>query len=135
MEKVRPWCGQPSDLGRPKNRTLIMPCHCCVMAMHEKTCGFLDLSTGLMLLFNSYEKCGYLHHFNCQILLFLVDLQLIYTLLQTDNHASTPPLSFLQAGCPSCRLTDSVKALKAHTHSNSPGGNTNVPGGCQRDMR
>jgi len=24
------------------------------------------------------------------------------TMLQTDNHASTPPLSFLQAGCPSC---------------------------------
>jgi len=23
------------------------------------------------------------------------------TSLQTDNHASTPPLSFLQAGCPS----------------------------------
>jgi len=33
--------------------------------------------------------------------------------LQTDNHASTPPLSFLQAGCPSCRPTNSVKALKA----------------------
>jgi len=33
--------------------------------------------------------------------------------LQTDNYASTPPLSFLQAGCPSCRLTNSVKALKA----------------------
>jgi len=31
--------------------------------------------------------------------------------LQTDNHASTPPLSFLQAGCPSCRPTNSVKAL------------------------
>jgi len=31
----------------------------------------------------------------------------------TDNHASTPPLSFLQAGCPSCRPTNSVKALKA----------------------
>jgi len=29
------------------------------------------------------------------------------------NHASTPPLSFLQAGCPSCRLTNSAKALKA----------------------
>jgi len=28
------------------------------------------------------------------------------------NHASTPPLSFLQAGCPSCRPTNSVKALK-----------------------
>ena len=33
--------------------------------------------------------------------------------LQTDNHASTPPFSFLQAGCPSCRPTNSVKALKA----------------------
>ena len=33
--------------------------------------------------------------------------------LQTDNHASTPTLSFLQAGCPSCRPTNSVKALKA----------------------
>ena len=35
------------------------------------------------------------------------------TSLQTDNHASTSPLSFLQAGCPSCRPTNSVKALKA----------------------
>jgi len=25
----------------------------------------------------------------------------VCTALQTDNHASTPPLSFLQAGCPS----------------------------------
>jgi len=33
--------------------------------------------------------------------------------LQTDNHASTPPLRFLQAGCPSCHPTNSVKALKA----------------------
>jgi len=32
---------------------------------------------------------------------------------QTDNHANTSPLSFLQAGCPSCRPTNSVKALKA----------------------
>jgi len=40
----------------------------------------------------------------------------ICTLLQTENHASTPPLSFLQAGCPSCRPTNSVKALEA-THS------------------
>ena len=35
-------------------------------------------------------------------------------LLQADNHASNPPLSFLQAGCPSCHPTNSVKALKAH---------------------
>jgi len=37
----------------------------------------------------------------------------VCTSLQTDNQASTPPLSFLQAGCPSCRPTNSVKALKA----------------------
>jgi len=35
----------------------------------------------------------------------------VCTSLQTDNHASTPPLSFLQAGCSSCRPTNSVKAL------------------------
>jgi len=33
--------------------------------------------------------------------------------LQTDNHVSTPPLSFLQAGCPSCCPANSVRALKA----------------------
>ena len=33
----------------------------------------------------------------------------VCTSLQTDNHASTPPLCFLQAGCPSCRPTNSVK--------------------------
>ena len=37
----------------------------------------------------------------------------VCTSIQTDNHASTPPLSFLQAECPSCRPTNSVKALKA----------------------
>jgi len=37
----------------------------------------------------------------------------VCTSLQTDNHASIPPLSFLQAGCPSCLPTNSVKALKA----------------------
>jgi len=37
----------------------------------------------------------------------------VCTSLQTDNHASTPPRSFLQAGCPTCRPTNSVKALKA----------------------
>ena len=37
----------------------------------------------------------------------------VCTSLQTDNHASTPPLCFLQAGCPSCRPTNSIKALKA----------------------
>ena len=37
----------------------------------------------------------------------------VCTSLQTDNHASTQQLSFLQAGCPSSRPTNSVKALKA----------------------
>jgi len=37
----------------------------------------------------------------------------VCTLLQTDNHASTPLISFLQAGCLSCRPTNSVKTLKA----------------------
>jgi len=39
----------------------------------------------------------------------------VCTALQTDNHASTPSLNtrFLQAGCPSCRPTNKVKALKA----------------------
>jgi len=47
----------------------------------------------------------------------------VCTSLQTDNHASTSPLSFLQAGCPSCHPTNSVKALKVtlknmHTEEN-----------------
>jgi len=37
----------------------------------------------------------------------------VCTSLQTDNHASTLSLRFLQAGCPSCLPTNSVKALKA----------------------
>jgi len=41
-------------------------------------------------------------------------MQIIHTSLQIDNHASTSPLSFLQAGCPYCHPTDSVKALKAY---------------------
>jgi len=37
----------------------------------------------------------------------------VCTSLQRDKHASTPPLSFLQAGCPSCHPTNNVKALNA----------------------
>jgi len=40
-------------------------------------------------------------------------MQIICTLLQTDNRASTSPLSFLHARCSSCRPINSVKALKA----------------------
>jgi len=40
----------------------------------------------------------------------------VCTTLQTDNHASIPLLSFLQAGYPSCRPMNSVKALKEKGH-------------------
>jgi len=40
-------------------------------------------------------------------------MQTICTLLQTDNHANTPSLNFLHAGCSSCLPTNSIKALKA----------------------
>ena len=39
----------------------------------------------------------------------------VCTSLQTDNHASTSSLCFLQAGCPSCCPTNSIKTPKAHT--------------------
>jgi len=39
----------------------------------------------------------------------------VCTSLQTNSHASTRPPSFLQTGCPSCRPTNSVKAVKAMT--------------------
>jgi len=41
----------------------------------------------------------------------------VCTSLQTDNHASTPPLSVLQVRCPSCRPANSVKALMALSQS------------------
>jgi len=43
----------------------------------------------------------------------LVHMQ-VCTSLQTDNNASNPPLSFLQAECPSCLPTNSIKALKGY---------------------
>ena len=42
----------------------------------------------------------------------------VCTSLHADNHASTRPLGFLQAGCTSCRPTNRVKALKAHSTQN-----------------
>jgi len=43
-------------------------------------------------------------------------MQIICTTLQTYNHASTPSLNFLQAGCSSWCPTNSVKALKWQMH-------------------
>jgi len=50
----------------------------------------------------------------------------VCTLLQTDNHASTPPLTFLQARCPSCHPTNSTKALKATTQQQQNNNNKSV---------
>jgi len=50
----------------------------------------------------------------------------VCTSLQTDNHASTSPLSFLQAGCLSCRPTNSVKALKANQSTEGMDENTEI---------
>jgi len=44
--------------------------------------------------------------------------QIIYTLLQTDNHTSTLSLNFLLVGCSSWCSTNSVKTLKACYYSN-----------------
>jgi len=38
----------------------------------------------------------------------------ICTSLQADNPCQHPTVQFLQAGCPSCRPTNNVKALKAN---------------------
>ena len=39
----------------------------------------------------------------------------VCTSLQTDNHTSTPPLSFLQAGCPSCRPNQQRQSTEGKT--------------------
>jgi len=50
----------------------------------------------------------------------------VCTSLHTDNHASTSPLSFLQAGCLSCRPSNSVKALKANQSTEGMDENTEI---------
>jgi len=57
---------------------------------------------------------------------YQLDHMQVCTLLQTDNHASTPPLSFLQAGCPSCHPINSSQSTegacaraRAHTHTHT----------------
>jgi len=48
----------------------------------------------------------------------------VCTLLEIDNHASTPLVNFLQAGCPSYRPTNSVKALKVEGDRKGGGANS-----------
>jgi len=37
--------------------------------------------------------------------------------LQSNHHRQQTTIQFLQAGCPSCRPTNSVKALKGNYHT------------------
>jgi len=57
------------------------------------------------------------------------------TLLQTDTTPAPHHSVFLQAGCPSCRPTNSVKALKAvhntHTHTHTHPFNGPLSGSTQ----
>ena len=46
----------------------------------------------------------------------LGDMQ-VCTLLQTDTTPASHHSVFLQAGCPSCHPTNSIKALKAYIHA------------------
>jgi len=55
-----------------------------------------------------------------------LDHMQVCTSLQTDNQANTSLLSFLQAGCPSCRPTNSVKALKDKSDNNNNNNNNKV---------
>ena len=55
----------------------------------------------------------------------------VCTSLKTDNHASTPPLNFLQAGCPFCHPTKSFKALKANCSPHSRSKSAGIEENCQ----
>ena len=116
-EKLHPWCGQPSDRGRLKNRTdvCVVSWKITIHHTHTPTHTFNSPFSGTTrvsrykkgktnLDFTEARDSGWQWH-------QLGHMQ-VCTSLQTDSHASTPPLSFLQAGCPSCRPTNSVKALK-----------------------
>ena len=75
--------------------------------------------TGLTTRVSRYQKCktnlDFTEARDSEWQWHQLDHMQVCTSLQTDNHASTPPLSFLQAGCPSCRPTNSVKALETET--------------------
>jgi len=49
-------------------------------------------------------------------------MQVVWTLLQTGNHASTSPLNFLQAGRSSWRPTNALKASRFIWKNNGGGG-------------
>ena len=81
--------------------------------MHARTF-YSSLTLSMITWVNQYQSKS---AFYCSKTQWFAGHQLghmqICILPQTDDHASTSPLSFLQAGCSSCHLANSIKALKA----------------------
>jgi len=61
-------------------------------------------------------------------------MQIICILFQTDNHASTSSLNFLQAGCSSWRPANSVKGLKVIKRTEISQRNPSSPFCSQRQL-
>jgi len=84
----------------------------CITPSNTVLCTKLDAECNRQAMVVSQLLPTFADNRRAVVKLFLGHMQ-ICTLSQTDNHASTPLPSFLQAGYPSCRPTNSVKALKA----------------------
>jgi len=123
MEKVHPWCGQPSDRGRLKNRTDVSVMSWKITIHHTHTPTYTHTHTHT---FNGpfsgttrvsrYKKgktnLDFTEARDIEWQWHQLGHMQVCTSLQTDSHASTPPLSFYSFFSPSCRPTNSVKALK-----------------------
>ena len=86
--------------------------HCCVLYRHTHPFnGPFSVTTRV----SRYQKCNTNLDFtearDSEWQWHQLGYVQVCTSLHTDNHANTPPLSFLQAGCPSCCPTNSIKAL------------------------
>ena len=84
----------PAHLGSPEQRAVKRVC-VCVFSGTTRVCRYQKGKTNLD--FTEARDSEWQWH--------QLGHTQVCTLLQTDNHASTPPLQFLQAGCPSCLVT------------------------------
>jgi len=87
LEKVRPWCGQPSHRGRLKNRTeqIVYTCN----------------SWRSPPIPERYNQSGFYWSKDSEWQWHQLGHMQVCTSLQTDNHTSTQPLCILQARPPS----------------------------------
>ena len=124
------WGSRGDRLGEPSRRSALLHTHthwcpigraCSIMPVlsstlynHTHTHPFNDLLSGTTRV-SRYQKgktnLDFTEARDSEWQWHQLGRRQVYTLLQTENHASTPPLSVLQAGCPSCRPTNSVKAV------------------------